>query len=252
MSSNHVKSERYFERLSLSQRIQHITLMVSFILLTVTGLPVRYPDSQASEIVVRAMGGITARGMIHRGAAVILIGICIYHVFFVLFSKRGHDDLMAFMPKKKDAVDLYQQVRYLFGLSKTGPKYDRFNWIEKFEYLAMGWGSVVMIATGAMLWFENQAMLVFPKWMMDIAQVIHSYEALLAFLAIVIWHCYHVHWNPESFPMSRVWLTGLISEEELKTHHPLEYDRILRDEIPPVEVEPERKRIKVGSTKGRE
>lgn len=69
-------------------------------------------------------------------------------------------------------------------------------------------------------------MILVPKWAVDVAQIVHSYEALLAFLAILIWHLYHVHLNPEVFPMSRVWLTGKISEQELKEHHPLEYERL--------------------------
>lgn len=252
MSRSNGKKERYFERLSLAQRIQHMVLISSFTTLVITGLPVRYPDSKAAEIMIRSMGGMTARGVIHRVAAVMLVGLCLYHLFFVLFSKRGHDDFVALMPKKRDLTDLIKQMKFYFGLSRTGPRYDRFNWIEKFEYLAMGWGSVVMITTGFLLWFESQAMLVLPKWMLDIALVVHSYEALLAFLAIIIWHCYHVHLNPESFPMNKVWLTGLIAEEELRKHHPEEYDRILRDEIPPVEVPSEKKRVKVGPVDKRE
>lgn len=115
-------------------------------------------------------------------------------------------------------------------MAPTVPKFDRFNFIEKFEYLALAWGSVVMIVTGFALWFQDQAMVVLPKWTLDIAKVIHSYEALLAFLAIIIWHFYHVHLNPEVFPMSRVWLSGEISEHEMKTLHPLEYERIMKTE----------------------
>jgi cytochrome b subunit of formate dehydrogenase len=83
-----------------------------------------------------------------------------------------------------------------------------------------------MIVTGLVLWFEEQAMMIRPKWSLDIARVVHSYEAVLAFLAIIIWHFYHVHLNPEVFPMSRIWLDGKISEHDMKEHHPLEYERI--------------------------
>lgn len=244
MTDRHA-TERHFLRLCRSQRAQHIVLIVSFTLLVITGLPVRYHEAKASEIIVRSIGGMAARGIIHRVAALMLIGVCIYHVLWSLFTERGHRELMAMIPGKKDAFDLIGQLKLYFGLSKTGPKYDRFTWIEKFEYLAMGWGSAVMITTGFLLWFQSQAMLIMPKWMLDVAQVIHSYEALLAFLAIIIWHFYHVHLNPQSFPMSRVWLSGLISEEELKEGHALEYERLIasgklsapeaKDEPPSVE-----------------
>ncbi len=230
MGSQKKTGQRYFERLTRSQRMQHIVLMTSFTVLVVTGLPLRYHDAAASELIVKSMGGMAVRGLIHRIAAMMLIGVCIYHAGWSIITKRGRQELLAMVPKPKDAFDLIGQMKLFLGLSRTGPKYDRYTWIEKFEYLAMGWGSIVMIVTGFVLWFEGQAMIVLPKWVLDVAQVVHSYEALLAFLAIIIWHCYHVHLNPQCFPMSRVWIDGQISEEELKAHHPLEYERLIQAE----------------------
>ena len=222
--------ERLFERLSVSQRVQHIVLITSFTLLIVTGMPVLFAGSRASGAFVRSVGGMTARAWLHRLGAVMLIGVCVYHLFYVLYSKRGRSDFAELIPGVRDAKDLVQMLKYYFGLSMEKPRFGRFNYIEKFEYLAMGWGSAVMIATGFILWFEDQAMLVLPKWALDIAAIVHSYEALLAFLAIVIWHFYHVHLNPESFPMSKVWLTGKITERELRENHPLEYEKTVAGE----------------------
>lgn len=224
------KVEREYERLSLSQRIQHIVLITSFTMLVITGMPVRYAESPVSETMVRMMGGVTIRGVLHRFAALLLIGVCVYHLFYVIFNRKGREDLGELIPGIKDATDLIQMLKYYFGLSDAKPKFGRFNYIEKFEYLAMGWGSAVMAATGLVLWFENQAMMIFPKWVLDVANIVHSYEALLAFLAIVIWHFYHVHLNPESFPMSRIWLTGRITEHELRELHTLEYEKIKAQE----------------------
>lgn len=222
--------EREFERLSLSQRIQHMVLIFSFTLLIVTGMPVLFAGSPASEALVRSVGGMTARAWLHRFGAVLLIGVCAYHLFYVLYSRRGREDFGELIPGLKDGKDAIQMLKYYFGLAPVGPRFGRFNYIEKFEYLAMGWGSAIMILTGLALWFQDQAMLVLPKWALDIANIIHGYEAVLAFLAIVIWHFYHVHLNPESFPMSRVWLTGKITERELKHNHPLEYEDIMARE----------------------
>jgi len=218
---------RSFERLSLNQRAQHIFLIISFTLLIVTGMPVLFAGAPASGAVVRSMGGMTARAWLHRLGAVMLIGVCVYHFFYVLYSKKGRDDFAELVPGLKDANDAFQMLKYYFGLSMEKPRFGRFNYIEKFEYLAMGWGSVVMIVTGFVLWFQDQAMVILPKWVLDIANIVHGYEAVLAFLAIVIWHFYHVHFNPEVFPMTRVWLTGRISEHELKENHPLEYEKIV-------------------------
>ena len=220
--------ERHFERLSLNQRIQHWTLILSFTTLVLTGLPVRYPDSPVSSIIIQLVGGFEVRSVLHRLAAVLLILLTGYHIGYSLFTRRGRAELLALVPNLKDMFDAIKMVMFYFGLSATTPKFDRYNFIEKFEYLAVGWGSIVMIATGLVLWFHNEAMVYLPKWILDVGRVIHSYEALLAFLAIIIWHFYHVHFNPEVFPMSRIWLTGKISEHELKDLHPLEYERILK------------------------
>ena len=231
--------ERYFERLTRNQRVQHIVLMVSFFALVITGFPVRYPDAPASSEIIGFMGGFTMRAVLHRLSAVVLIGLTGYHIAYSVFTRRGRSELCALAPNLRDMWDALHMIKFYLGLSSDTPKFDRYNYIEKFEYLAVGWGSVVMIATGFLLWFEEHAMLVLPKWTLDIGRVIHSYEALLAFLAIIIWHFYHVHLNPETFPMSKVWLNGKISEHEMKAHHPLEYERMAKgepDEEEPVEI----------------
>jgi len=223
--------ERHFERLSRSQRTQHILMMISFFMLVLTGLPLRYYDAPWANHIIGFLGGFSARSVLHRISAVLLMIVCTYHVGWTVFTNRGHRELMALIPKPKDLLDLIHMLGYYFGLKRDKPKFDRFNFIEKFEYLALAWGSAVMILTGLILWFEQQAMVVLPKWSLDIALVVHSYEAVLAFLAIIIWHFYHVHLNPEVFPMSKIWLTGEISEHEMKEHHPLEYERIVGNDL---------------------
>jgi hypothetical protein len=91
---------------------------------------------------------------------------------------------------------------------------------------------IIMIGSGALLWFESTAMQFMPKFVLDIAKEAHSDEALLATLAIVIWHFYNVHLNPHKFPMSRTWITGRISREEMIEEHPLEYEEIMRRQKP--------------------
>lgn len=224
------RSERYFERLTLNQRIQHIVLIISFTMLVLTGLPVRYPDSLFSSIIIHLFGGFATRSLLHRLAAIVLIGLTGYHIGFSILSVRGRSEFKALLPNTKDIYDAIRMLLFYLGFNSKKAQFDRYNFIEKFEYLAVGWGSVVMIGTGLMLWFEVQAMIYMPKWTLDVARVIHSYEGLLAFLAIIIWHFYHVHFNPEVFPMSKIWLTGKIAEHEMIEHHPLEYERIMKME----------------------
>lgn len=221
--------ERYFKRMTLNQRIQHIILMTSFFTLVLTGFPVAFPDSWASPSIVHLLGGFTMRSGLHRMAAAVLILLTVYHIFYMILTRHGRSEIRALIPNFKDMFDAIHMLKFYVGLTPNTPQFDRFNFIEKFEYLALGWGSVVMIVTGFALWFQDQAMVLLPKWMLDVTKVIHGYEALLAFLAIIIWHFYHVHLNPEVFPMSRVWLDGNISEHEMKTLHPLEYARIMKE-----------------------
>jgi cytochrome b subunit of formate dehydrogenase len=223
-----IKSEAEFERMTLNLRIQHIVMIISFFLLVLTGLPLKYPDAWASAKIIGLLGGFTLRAVIHRIAAVMLIGLAAYHVIYSISSRNGRSELRAFVPKVKDVHDAIGTIKFYLGFSKDMPKFDRYNFIEKFEYFAVGWGSVVMIATGFALWFQTKALLVLPLWLLDVARVVHSYEALLAFLTIIIWHFYHVHFNPSVFPMSKIWLNGRITEHEMKELHPIEYERLMK------------------------
>jgi formate dehydrogenase subunit gamma len=230
INSTNANQERRFKRMTLNQRIQHVIMMTSFFSLVITGFPVTFPDSPVSWTIVNMLGGFTMRSALHRLAAIVLILLSIYHTFYILLTKQGRSELRALIPNLKDGFDAFQMLKLYVGLATTMPRFDRFNFIEKFEYLALAWGSAVMIITGFALWFQDQSMMILPKWALDIARVVHSYEAVLAFLAIIIWHFYHVHLNPEVFPMSRVWINGDISEHELMTLHPLEYERIMKAE----------------------
>ena len=113
-------------------------------------------------------------------------------------------------------------LKYNLGLSATKPAFDRFCYIEKAEYWAMAWGTILMALTGAILWFDNTSMGYITKLGFDIARVIHFYEAVLATLAIIVWHFYFVIFNPEVYPMNLAWLTGRMSEKEMLEEHPLQ------------------------------
>ncbi|MGQ9523505.1 MAG: formate dehydrogenase subunit gamma [Armatimonadota bacterium] len=217
---------RHYQRFTLNQRIQHAVLIASMTLLIVTGMPVRYYQISLARQLVDLMGGMETRALLHRIGAVTLIALCIYHAAYTLFSRRGREEFVALIPWINDARDFFQLMLYYLGFSKHPPRYGRYSFIEKFEYLAVAWGGTVMILTGFVMWFPSQSMRYLPKWAVDVARVAHSYEALLAFLAIIIWHFYCVHLNPDFFPMNPAFLTGKLTEEQMAHHHPLEYDKV--------------------------
>jgi len=220
--------EPQFQRLTLNQRIQHWCLITTFSTLMVTGLPLASPSSSISRSVVTYLGGMGARAVIHRTAAIALILIVAYHLLYVLFSRKGYWEFQQLLPGLLDARDIVVTLGFYLGFTPVRARFGRYNFIEKFEYLAVGWGSIVMIGTGALLWHPDLSLMLLPKWVMDVAFIVHSWEAILAFLAIIIWHMYNVHFNPAIFPMSRVWLTGKISLHDLRENHPLEYEHLVR------------------------
>ena len=224
----------YYERFSLAQRVQHLVMLTSFTLLIVTGVPLLLPDSWVVRQMFWFEGSFTLRGILHRVAAVALILISVYHVFFCLFSPRGNRDLREMVLSIKDLKDTFGMIRYNLGKSDAPPRFSRFNFIEKFEYYAVAWGSLVMIVTGACLWFPVEATVLFPRWVLDIIRVIHGFEAILAYLAIIIWHMYNVHLSPDVFPMSKVWINGRMELAFLRHHHSLEFELLL--ESVPAEV----------------
>jgi cytochrome b subunit of formate dehydrogenase len=140
-------------------------------------------------------------------------------------TRRGRQMVADLFPTAKDGFDMIQNTLYLAGLRRTPPQFARFGYIEKAEYWALIWGTIVMTATGFLLWFENSAMQVLPKWALDLATLVHYYEAWLAFLAIVVWHLYQNILNPDVYPMNWTWLTGRISDEQLRHEHFIEWQQ---------------------------
>ncbi len=217
-----------FERFSLMMRIQHLVLAGSCIILIVTGLPLRYADSVISAYYFRLLHGVHVSGIIHRCGGAMLIAVGVFHLFWIVCTREGRANFRALLPRFQDVKDVINNVLWYFGLVKERARFARFSYVEKFDYWAVYWGCVVMISSGLMLWLDELTMRFLPKTAIDIAHEAHSDEALLATLAILIWHFYNVHLNPDRFPMSWTWITGRISHEEMLEHHPREYDELTR------------------------
>ncbi|MBI5418973.1 MAG: cytochrome b/b6 domain-containing protein [Deltaproteobacteria bacterium] len=216
-----------FQRFNRNFRFQHIVMFTSVILLIITGMPIKFPNFILSRFVVAMWGGIGNSTIVHRIGAGMLIYFMVHHLFYTILSRDGRRDFMLLIPMPKDVRDAARNIRYFLGRTTEKPRFGRFSYIEKFDYWAVYWGCVIMIGSGALLWGESIALKFFPKFVLDIAHEAHSDEALLATLAIVIWHFYNVHFNPDRFPGTLMWWHGQISEHEMKDHHPLEYEEIM-------------------------
>lgn len=222
------KSE--IQRFNIHQRIQHVILLVCLIILSLTGLALRFHSTWFGHLLMKIEGGEEVRGVIHRITAFIFMGFCLYHFFYAVFSKHGHQELMSLKPTGKDFKDFFNSVGFNLGLIKKRPQYDRFSYKEKFQYGGVAFGSILMIMTGIILWAGTSFMSLLPKWVLDLTLIIHGYEGVLLFIILFVWHIYNVHLSPEVFPMSKVWLTGKITVEEMKKNHPLEYERLIKEE----------------------
>lgn len=215
------------ERLTFNERLQHFLLIVSFTLLVYSGFAMKFPEAWWAAPLIRWEGAFAFRGWLHRIAATVMIALAFYHLLYLITTRRGRDQFKALLPKYKDLADVIQVLKYYFGLAKEKPQFDRYNYIEKAEYWALIWGTVVMSLTGLILWFENISLRWFPKWITDVSTVIHLYEAILATLAILVWHFYFQFFDPAVYPMNTTCLTGKMSEEHFKEEHPLEYQRLV-------------------------
>lgn len=218
-------------RMTVNERIQHGTLAISFILLVITGFMLRYPEAWwVASIRNLSDNAFEWRSWIHRIAGVVMVAASLYHIIYVSFTARGRQLIKDLVPKAKDMFDAIHVMKYNFGLLKDKPKFARFGYVEKAEYWALVWGTIVMALTGAIMWFENTSMGLFTKLGWDISRTIHFYEAILATLAIIVWHFYFVIFNPDMYPMNLAWLTGKISEKEMLDEHALELDDIKKRE----------------------
>jgi formate dehydrogenase gamma subunit len=207
-------------RMNSSQRLQHFILAASFILLAITGFALKFPDSWVGKL----MGSSEQfRRWSHRVAGVVLILAGVYHIFYILSKREGRQLVKDLLPTMKDLQDVIGNLRYLTGLSSTKPQIARFGYAEKMEYWAVVWGTVIMGVTGLLIWFKIDVTQILPRWAVDVATTIHYYEAILACLAIIVWHFYHVIFDPDVYPLNWACWNGKVTKHWHEDEHPLDH-----------------------------
>ena len=211
-----------YVRFDLSQRVEHILFLISFTILGLTGLVQKYSASPVSQAIMEAFGGIGKTRLVHHGAAFVMLWVAIYHIISVLYRVYVLRVRWSMLPVVEDFKHLYQDILYWVGLRKHRGYYGRYNYAEKAEYLAVVWGTVIMALTGFMMWNPITTTKYLPGEIIPAAKVAHGLEAVLAVLAIFIWHMYHVHLKRFNKSM----FSGKISQEEMEEEHPAELAEI--------------------------
>ncbi len=217
---------RYFVRFTLKQRIEHVVTMVTFAGLCLTGLPQKFYASGWAQGLVGALGGIDATRWIHRFFGLTLALSVVVHAAFALGAVASRKVRFSIAITRQDFKDAILQLRYYLGLSEEHPRYDRYDYKQKWEYWSLMVGNVIMILSGLILYFPTVAARLMPGQFIPAAKVAHSNEGLLAFLVITIWHIFNAHLHPDVFPFDTSIFTGKITEERMEHEHPLELARL--------------------------
>ncbi len=230
--SHALESPLHVRRFPKLYRNLHIMVIVSFISLALTGMTLKFSYAPWARVLSRLLGGFEAAGFIHRVAAVITFSYFGIHLADLFRRRResgqswrkfitGPNGMM-FGPR--DLKEFWGSMKWFFGRGPR-PPYGRWTYWEKFDYFAVFWGVTLIGATGLLLWFPELFTHVIPGWVLNVATVIHSDEALLAVGFIFTIHFFNTHFRPEKFPMDTVIFTGTVPLEEFKRDRPAEYER---------------------------
>jgi cytochrome b subunit of formate dehydrogenase len=225
----------YLWRFSPLNRTLHALVIASFLGLALTGLPLKFAYAPWARVLARMVGGLEVAGYIHRVCALITFGYFFTHVAYLISRIITSPNRKSFfwgptsmVPQGKDVRDVFQMFKWFFGLAPR-PRFDRYSYMEKFDYWGVFWGVAIIGTSGLLLWFPAFFAKFLPGWVFNVATIIHSDEALLATAFIFTIHFFNVHLRPEKFPIDTVIFTGRATTEYMEEEHPLEMDRARRE-----------------------
>jgi cytochrome b subunit of formate dehydrogenase len=195
-------------RMPRALRVQHGLVMASFPVLVYTGFALTYPEHWWAVPLLRWETALGLRGILHRAAALLMMGAVVWHAAHVAASPTLRACLRSALPARADVRLFGETLAYWAGRRPHPPHAGTWHYAEKVEYWAFLWGAALMSATGVVLWSNDLALRWLPGWVLEVATALHFYEAVLASLAILVWHLYWVVFDPAVYPMDWTWWTG--------------------------------------------
>jgi cytochrome b subunit of formate dehydrogenase len=213
-------------RFSPLQRFEHLAVMLIFIVLAITGFPQKFYDQRWAQVLMGWLGGVDTARWFHRAAGIMFGLLLVGHVLRLIGEVAVGKAALSMIPTKQDFADAVQTLRYYFGAIDRPPKFDRFDYRQKFEYWGLLLGSGIVVGTGLVLLFPILTTRILPGQVIPAAYLAHSQEGLMAFLVVIVWHIYNAHLSPDVFPFDTSIFTGRISVERMRHEHPLEYERL--------------------------
>ncbi len=225
---------KYVLRFTRLNRILHVLMIISFLILSLTGMSLKFSYTGWAKVLSHIFGGFESAGYLHRIAAVIMIIVFVTHLVDLVRLKRKEfgtwkalmlgTNSMIF--NKKDLQDFIGSLKWFIGKGPR-PEYGRWTYWEKFDYFAVFWGMLIIGSTGLTLWFPEFFTIFFPGWVLNVTTIIHSDEALLATGFIFTVHFFNTHLRPEKFPIDIVIFSGRVYLEEFKLDRPDEYKKLV-------------------------
>jgi cytochrome b subunit of formate dehydrogenase len=222
----HEKGDLYIKRFGPSRIVEHWLNALVFVILVLTGLSQKFHDAGLSQLIIGVLGGIDSVRVIHRITGVGLATLTLLHIISATYGVLFRRWQPTMVIGKKDFTDVIENLKYYFGLTDHPARCDRYDYKQKFEYWGVVVGGILMTMTGLTLWFPTIVARFLPGGAIPVAKALHTNEALLAFLVIVIWHIYNSIFSPEVFPMDTAIFTGKISRDRMVHEHPVELARM--------------------------
>ncbi|OFZ17780.1 MAG: hypothetical protein A2X94_04230 [Bdellovibrionales bacterium GWB1_55_8] len=214
------------ERFSPFRRVEHLMVIIVFVLLVLTGFPQKFYESTWATSTLNFFGGLDRARTVHRVAGMVFAFQAIFHIAVIMIGTLTKKMRLTLLPTPQDLRDVFATMSYYFGYRKEHPRYPKFDYRQKFEYLGMVLGGMVMVFTGLVLLYPGLTASIMPGQIIPAARIMHSSEALLALSVLIVWHVYGSHLSPEVFPMDTSIFTGYMTEEELAERHSLEYEHV--------------------------